>query len=276
MHIASIYMTHFKMSMMTMPKKKTIQEIKALLAEVETIEALESHPDYVDTRKGVQAAFRSRWKQLEKQAQLVKQYEMMCRYENDILNEQPHALICGIDEVGRGPLAGPVVASAVILESDHQHIGINDSKQLNAAKRETLNQSLKDNVRAWSIGVATVEEIDTLNIYEATKLAMYRAIESLSVRPTHFLIDAMTLEKLDELQQNIIKGDANSVSIAAASIIAKVYRDDLMAQYAEQYPGYDFEHNAGYGTAKHLAGLAQQGVCPIHRLSFEPIKSQYK
>lgn len=262
--------------MMTTPKKKTIQQIKALLADVETLEALEQHPDRIDTRKGVQAAFHSRRKQLEKQAQLIEQYVTMSRYEDEILNAQPDALICGIDEVGRGPLAGPVVASAVILEPNHQHIGINDSKQLNAAKRETLNQSLKDNVRAWAIGVATVEEIDTLNIYEATKLAMYRAIENLSVTPTHYLIDAMTLEKLAEPQQNIIKGDANSVSIAAASIIAKVYRDDLMADYAEQYPGYDFEHNAGYGTAKHLAGLAQQGVCPIHRLSFEPIKSQYR
>ncbi|WP_373319381.1 ribonuclease HII [Staphylococcus americanisciuri] len=256
--------------------KKTIQQIKELLAEVKTLQALDQHPDRLDTRKGVQTAFRSRRKQLEKQAQLLKQYVEMSRYEQEILDEQPDALICGIDEVGRGPLAGPVVASAVILEPNHQHIGINDSKQLNVAKREALNQSLKDNVRAWAIGIASVEEIDAYNIYEATKLAMYRAIENLSVQPTHYLIDAMTLEKITAPQQNIIKGDANSVSIAAASIIAKVYRDDLMAQYAGQYPGYDFEHNAGYGTAKHLAGLAQQGVCPIHRLSFEPIKSQYK
>lgn len=261
---------------MTVNKKKTIQEIKALLADVPTIDMLDAHPNRHDTRKGVQAAFRSRRKQLEKQAQLVEQYAQMSRYEQDILEQQPDALICGIDEVGRGPLAGPVVASAVILEPNHQHIGINDSKQLNVEKREALNQSLKENIRSWGIGVATVEEIDTLNIYEATKLAMYRAIEDLSVTPTHYLIDAMTLEQLEAPQQNIIKGDANSVSIAAASIIAKVYRDDLMAAYAKDYPGYDFEHNAGYGTAKHLAGLESQGICPIHRLSFEPIKSQYK
>ncbi|AVQ32857.1 ribonuclease HII [Staphylococcus muscae] len=261
---------------MTTNKKKTIQEIKQLLENMQTLEALAHHPDAQDTRKGVQAAFRSRRKQLEKQAQLLEQYVEMSRYEQAILDEQPEALICGIDEVGRGPLAGPVVASAVILETNHQHIGINDSKQLNAMKREALNQSLKENVRSWGIGVASVEEIDTLNIYEATKLAMYRAINDLSVQPTHYLIDAMTLEKLDAPQQNIIKGDANSVSIAAASIIAKVYRDEMMVEYAKTYPGYDFEHNAGYGTAKHLDGLATQGVCPIHRLSFEPIKSKYQ
>ncbi|UXR77531.1 MULTISPECIES: ribonuclease HII [unclassified Staphylococcus] len=261
---------------MTANHKKTIQEIKQLLANVQTIEGLANHPDAQDTRKGVQAAFRSRRKQLEKQALLLEQYERMSRYEQDILEKHPNALICGIDEVGRGPLAGPVVASAVILEPNHQHIGINDSKQLNATKREALNQSLKDNICAWGMGIATVEEIDALNIYEATKLAMYRAINDLSVQPTHFLIDAMTLENLDAPQQNIIKGDANSVSIAAASIIAKVYRDEMMVEYAKTYPGYDFEHNAGYGTAKHLDGLATQGVCPIHRLSFEPIKSKYQ
>ncbi|QLK86954.1 ribonuclease HII [Staphylococcus sp. 17KM0847] len=256
--------------------KKTIQDIKNELTQITQTSELESHPDYHDARKGVQAAFRTRRKQLEKQQQLIERYKVMSQYELNILEGDEHAIICGIDEVGRGPLAGPVVASAVVLDEGHRYIGINDSKQLNAVKRQSLDKTLKENVRAWSIGIATSAEIDNMNIYEATKLAMYRAIEQLAIQPTHYLIDAMTLEKLEKPQQSLIKGDAKSVSIAAASIIAKVYRDQLMVQYDAQYPGYDFSHNAGYGTANHLKGLAQQGICPIHRLSFEPIKSQYR
>ncbi|WP_340278205.1 ribonuclease HII [Staphylococcus coagulans] len=256
-----------------MKQSKTIAQIKKEIQAIQNIQSLKAHPDYHDTRKGVQRIFLSREKQIGKiQAQLLK-YEEMCQFENEILAHHPEALICGIDEVGRGPLAGPVVASAVVLQPEHHFIGINDSKQLSSAKRKNLNTQLQANVRAWQIGVVTPQEIDELNIYEATKLAMYRAIEKLTVVPTHYLIDAMTLDKIAAPQQSIIKGDARSVSIAAAGIIAKEYRDDLMASYDQQYPGYDFSNNAGYGTKKHLDGLEAYGVTDIHRKSFEPIKS---
>ncbi|EPQ9585822.1 ribonuclease HII [Staphylococcus pseudintermedius] len=256
-----------------MRKGKTIQAIKAELQHLTSLEELAQHPDFQDERKGVQQAFVQRQRQLEKIALQQQKYRDMCIYETEILNVQPEALICGVDEVGRGPLAGPVVASAVILQPGHDFAGINDSKQLSVTQRNLLNTSLKEQVRAWAVGVATPEEIDEHNIYVATQIAMYRAIENLSVTPTHYLIDAMTLDHLTAPQQAIIKGDAKSVSIAAASIIAKVYRDDLMAEYAKQYPGYDFAQNAGYGTQKHLDGLKQYGVTPIHRKTFEPIKS---
>lgn len=256
-------------------KAKTIREIEAEIALLTTLEALKQHPSYQDERKGVQKAFVRQQKYIQKNEQLHIDYARMCTYENEILKHQPEALICGIDEVGRGPLAGPVIACAVVLESEHQHIGINDSKKLGKEARVNLNERLKKQVRSWAIGEASPEEIDKYNIYEATKLAMYRAIENLAIAPTHFLIDAMQLEKIEQPQQSIIKGDAKSVSIAAASIIAKVYRDDLMAEYHQQFPHYDFKNNAGYGTKKHLEGLKQFGATPIHRMTFEPVKTHY-
>ncbi|ARJ51688.1 ribonuclease HII [Staphylococcus lutrae] len=256
-----------------MAQVRTVKEIKEALQKIETLEQLYAHPSMRDTRKGVQRAFSSRIKQLEKVKALQQSYQAMCQFEEAILNQDPQALICGIDEVGRGPLAGPVVASAVILQAQHQFIGINDSKQLSSAKRIALDAQLKAHVLDWQIGMASPEEIDTFNIYEATKLAMYRAVQKLRLKPTHYLIDAMTLEGLNAPQQAIIKGDAKSVSIAAASIIAKVYRDQLMVDYDQQYPGYDFSQNAGYGTKNHLEGLKIHGITPIHRRSFEPIKS---
>ncbi|QHW37395.1 ribonuclease HII [Staphylococcus ursi] len=256
-----------------MRKGKTIQTIKAELQQVISIEDLVRHPDFQDERKGVQQAFLQRQRQLEKIALQQQKYRDMCQFETEILNAHPEALVCGVDEVGRGPLAGPVVASAVILQPGHDFVGINDSKQLSATQRTLLNTLLKNQVCAWAVGIATPEEIDEHNIYAATQIAMYRAIENLSVTPTHYLIDAMKLDQLTAPQQAIIKGDAKSVSIAAASIIAKVYRDDLMAEYAQRYPGYDFAQNVGYGTQRHLDGLKRYGVTPIHRKSFEPIKS---
>ncbi|SUK15069.1 ribonuclease HII [Staphylococcus agnetis] len=252
---------------------KTIKDIEKELLEIMSLEELERHPSYHDSRKGVQKAFTRQRKYIQKQLQMQQDYEAMCKYENEILKNHPHAIICGIDEVGRGPLAGPVIASAVVLEHNHNYIGINDSKKLNKLTRDELNRTLQSNVTSWAIGSASPEEIDKLNIYEATKLAMYRAIQNLDVEPTHYLIDAMHLEDVTEPQTSIIKGDAKSVSIAAASIIAKVYRDNLMEDYHDHYPHYDFHNNAGYGTKKHLEGLKYYGVTPIHRKTFEPIKS---
>ena len=250
----------------------TIKAIKQALSDMTSIEMIEASPFYNDERKGVQQAIQSRRKQIEKAQQLEQQYADMCAFENEILAKHPQALICGVDEVGRGPLAGPVVACAVILQPGHRFIGLNDSKKMSRAKRVVLETQLQDDVYAYAYGEASVEEIDQYNIYEATKIAMQRAIDGLSPQPTHLLIDAMTLPNALP-QTSIIKGDARSVSIAASSVLAKEYRDRYMTALAKQYPGYDFENNAGYGTKAHLEGLSQHGVTPEHRRTFEPIKS---
>lgn len=250
---------------------QTIKEVKALLKSINTLDELAQSDLNQDTRKGVIQAIKSRHKQLLKEAALVKKYEAMNQYEEDILLAQPNALICGIDEVGRGPLAGPVVACAVILNSGHAFYGLDDSKKVSAKKRQQLKTELEKAV-TYAYGIASAEEIDDLNIYQATQVAMIRAIENLPIVPTHLLIDAMELP-VDIAQTSIIKGDAKSVSIAAASILAKEYRDDLMRELGQQYPGYDFEHNVGYGTKAHLLGIDHYGVIPEHRKTFEPIKS---
>ncbi len=256
-------------------KQKSIKEIVEEINQYLTIQEVEASPYNEDERKGVQNALSKRIKQLEKIEQLYHKYIQMNQYEKQVLDLNKDAVICGIDEVGRGPLAGPVVASAVILEQDHQYLGITDSKALSQTKRSYFEQEIYNRARAVGIGIATVEEIDELNIYEATKVAMQRAIDQLSVKPDHLLIDAMKLDN-GIPQTSIIKGDLNSVSIAAASVIAKEYRDKLMSQYHTEYPGYDFDKNKGYGTKTHLEGLENYGITPIHRKTFEPIKSKVK
>lgn len=252
--------------------KITIKEAKAQLNKVTTLEALSNHALHLDERKGVKQAIRVRQRQLEKELKLEQDYQRMMKYEQEILQQQPDAIICGIDEVGRGPLAGPVVACAVILNANHHYLGLNDSKKVSAVNRAQLNQDLMANVRGYAYGIASAAEIDQLNIYRATQVAMQRAINQLQVRPTHLLIDAMSIDSTIS-QTAIIKGDAKSVSIAAASIMAKEYRDHLMRDYAQVYPYYGFNKNVGYGTKAHLAGLKQYGVTPIHRRTFEPVKS---
>ena len=195
----------------------------------------------------------------------------MLTYEKE-LYAQGIQLIAGVDEVGRGPLAGPVVAAAVILPKNCKIPGLNDSKKIPKSKHQAIYQAVLDQAISVGIGVKDNHVIDQVNIYEATKLAMLEAIHELDPQPQHLLIDAMKLD-LPISQASIIKGDANSLSIAAASIVAKVTRDQMMAAYDQEYPGYDFAQNAGYGTTKHLEGLEKQGVSPIHRRSFEPIKS---
>lgn len=183
--------------------------------------------------------------------------------------------IAGIDEVGRGPLAGPVVSAAVILPHNFNLIDVNDSKKLSASKRETLYVEILATAVSVGISVINNQIIDEVNIYQASRIAMLEAVNSLDVKPQQLLIDAMTIDS-DIPQESFIKGDSKSASIAAASIVAKVYRDHLMNFYNELYPGYDFNHNDGYGTKKHLAGLTKLGVTPIHRRTFEPIKSMLK
>lgn len=177
-------------------------------------------------------------------------------------------LICGIDEVGRGPLAGPVLAGAVILPKNCEILYINDSKKLSEKKREELFLEITEKAIAIGIGSASWEEIDEINILQATYRAMRMAIANLSVQPKLLLNDAVTIPEVKIRQVPIIKGDAKSASIAAASIIAKVTRDHMMCDYDKLYPGYGFASNKGYGSAEHMDAIRKLGPCPIHRRSF--------
>lgn len=249
----------------------TIKEVKERLAMIDELD----HPLFeeliLDGRAGVQAAISKRKRELQKQVDEDLRLEKMLAYEKE-LYAQGIELIAGVDEVGRGPLAGPVVAAAVILPKGCKIPGLNDSKKIPKAKHKEIYEDVLQNAIAIGVGVKDNHVIDQVNIYEATKLAMMEAIGQLEPQPQHLLIDAMKLD-LPISQTSIIKGDANSLSIAAASIVAKVTRDQMMEEFDKEYPGYDFAQNAGYGTAKHLAGLDKLGVTPIHRRSFEPVKS---
>ncbi len=176
--------------------------------------------------------------------------------------------VCGIDEAGRGPLAGPVVAGAVILPPDCEILYLNDSKQLTAARREALVPEIKEKALACAVGIASPETIDEINILQATYEAMLMALDRLTLRPSMLLIDAVTLPKTDIPQLSIIKGDARSLSIAAASVLAKVTRDHLMTGYDELYPEYGFAKHKGYGTKAHIEAIKKYGPCPIHRKTF--------
>lgn len=178
--------------------------------------------------------------------------------------------IIGVDEVGRGPLAGPVISAAIILNKEKIPEGINDSKKLSKKKREVINEELISQ-HSFAIGIASVEEIDKINILQASLLAMKRAVLNLNIKPQTILVDGNKLPDLEYNMYPIIKGDNKSISIAAASIIAKVYRDKLMQDLSLQYPGYYWEKNSGYGTKQHLLALNNLGVTPIHRKSFAPI-----
>lgn len=179
-----------------------------------------------------------------------------------------YGAVCGIDEVGRGPLAGPVVAGAVILPTDCEILYLNDSKKLSEKKRELLYDEIMEKAVATGIGVISPARIDEINILQATYEAMRMAISNLKVQPSVLLNDAVTIPLVEIPQVPIIKGDAKSVSIAAASIIAKVTRDHMMVEYEEIYPGYSFASNKGYGSAQHIAALKKLGPTPIHRRTF--------
>jgi len=181
-------------------------------------------------------------------------------------------LIAGVDEVGRGPLAGPVVTAAVILPEHFDLPGLTDSKKLSLKKRQVLSVAIKEQALAWSLAEASIEEIDQLNILHATMLAMQRAVASLPVVPDKVLVDGNRAPEFGMPAQAIVGGDGIEASISAASIIAKVARDELMAGYAKIYPHYGFERNSGYPTKQHREALIEQGVTPIHRRSFAPVK----
>ena len=206
--------------------------------------------------------------ELKRQAKLEKErarIETMKVYEKEY---ESHGWICGIDEVGRGPLCGPVVASAVILPKNCQILYLNDSKKLSEKKREELYDVIMEQAIAVGVGMATPQRIDEINILQATYEAMRQAISNLNVKPAVLLNDAVTIPEVDIPQIPIIKGDAKSVSIAAASIIAKVTRDRMMVEYDRIYPGYDLASNKGYGTKVHMEALKTVGPCEIHRRTF--------
>ena len=218
-----------------------------------------------DERSGVKKLVEQARKQIDAYEKELKRTESMKRFEKEY---DSYSYICGIDEVGRGPLAGPVVAGTVILPKNCDILYLNDSKQLSEKKREELNDIILEKAVATGIGVISPERIDEINILQATYEAMRQAIGNLSVKPDLLLNDAVTIPKVEIPQVPIIKGDAKSISIAAASIIAKVYRDRLMVQYDDIFPGYGFAGNKGYGSQAHMDAIRTLGPTPIHRRSF--------
>lgn len=250
-------------------KRATISEIKTALAENPASVSQWQDDDRVGVQKLLQQFERN-------QAKLADQrdaFDQRLSFEKTawLANKQ----LAGVDEVGRGPLAGPVVAGAVVIDDHFDLVAVHDSKQLSAKKRMQLDAQIKSEVVDYAFGVVDAQMIDEMNIYEASRVAMKQAIEQLQVPVDGLLIDAMTVD-MDLPQEKLIKGDDRSISIGAASILAKNYRDELMVQYDQQYPGYDFAKNAGYGTKAHLAGLDALGPCPIHRMTFAPVKNYHK
>jgi len=186
----------------------------------------------------------------------------------------PEGLVCGIDEAGRGPLAGTVVAAAVILDPQRPIPGLNDSKKLSEKKREALAVLIRERAVSWAVASASVEEIDRLNILHATMLAMQRAVAGLAVRPTGAMVDGNRCPKLDIPCEAVVKGDGKIASIAAASILAKTVRDAEMLALHVQYPMYGFDRHMGYPTAAHFQALEEHGASPVHRRSFGPVAKQ--
>ncbi|WP_076461774.1 ribonuclease HII [Limosilactobacillus caccae] len=254
--------------------KETISQVKARLQEVTSL-----HDPYVqsivdDQRKGVQQALNQLKRRLDRQRAAQAAFKQRFKYE-DYYWQHGARYVAGMDEVGRGPLAGPVVTCAVILDSSFDLLGVTDSKQLTRHERENLYLQIVNEAVEVSIAVNDQDKIDQLNIYAATQDAMVRAVNNLHHRPDHLIVDAVPLT-IDIPQTTLIKGDQKSISVAAASIVAKEYRDHLMRDYDRVYPGYGFAQNMGYGTKEHLAGLAKQGACPIHRRSFSPVPKYLK
>ncbi|WP_042471877.1 ribonuclease HII [Bacillus ndiopicus] len=249
---------------------QTIKEIttalKAATQQEPWMEAIQQ-----DERAGVQKAWQQFLKRMDKQQQLQQEHDAKIAFDANF-----GQLVAGVDEAGRGPLAGPVVTAAVILPENCQALlGLNDSKQLSKEARNRMRALVMEHALSYAIHFQSAQMIDTLNIYEATKQSMASSIEALKIKPDFVLADAMTLP-IDLPQQSIIKGDAQSLAIAAASILAKTARDDYMEKLAQEFPQYGFEQHAGYGTKQHLEALAKHGPTIHHRTSFEPIKSMMK
>lgn len=246
--------------------EKTINQIKVeLQAADETMlpSLLSFYKD--DKRTGVQKELDKYFNRIQRLCEEKERTKQMMKYEHRYME---YGCLCGIDEVGRGPLAGPVVAGAVVLPRDKEILYLNDSKKLTAKRRDELYEIIMDNAVAVGIGMVTPQRIDEINILQATYEAMREAIQKLRKTPDILLNDAVTIPGISIRQIPIIKGDAKSASIAAASIVAKVTRDRLMVEYDKVLPEYGFASNKGYGSAEHIAALKEFGVSPIHRKSF--------
>ncbi|MBY7143651.1 ribonuclease HII [Virgibacillus sp. NKC19-3] len=224
-----------------------------------------------DDRKGVQQLIKTYEKKKRKEEIAEKKFMEMSIFEQRAY-ANGYEYIAGIDEAGRGPLAGPVVAAAVILPRDFKLLGLNDSKKLSEQTRNYFFHVIKEHAISYGVSVIDSKKIDEINIFEATKLAMHEAINQLNPKPNHILIDAVNLKGLPCTSEAITKGDGKSVSIAAASILAKVSRDRIMKKIHQEYPAYGFESNMGYGTKHHLDNLMTSGVTPYHRKSFSPVQ----
>lgn len=245
---------------------QSINEIKEILKNTDVIALSEFIKHYnTDERSGVKKLVLKAEKEIEAYNKEVARTENLKFFENKYSD---YNYICGIDEVGRGPLAGPVVAGAVILPKDCDILYINDSKKLTASKREELFQIIMEKAVSAKTALVSPQYIDKVNILQATYEAMRKAIATLDVQPDILLNDAVNIPLVNIKQVPIIKGDAKSISIGAASIIAKVTRDAMMVEYDKIYPEYDFASNKGYGSAKHIEALKKYGPCPIHRRSF--------
>lgn len=249
----------------------TIGEIKEALSLVDSTNEkdllcfIDTYKD--DSRGGAIKIVDQARKKLEDLKKEIERTHNMYNFERKY-REMGYNYICGIDEVGRGPLAGPVVTCAVILPNDEEILYLNDSKQLTAKKREELYDIIIEKAVAYSVGIVSEQVIDDINILQATYKAMRTSISNLKVKPEIMLNDAVKIPEVDITQVPIIKGDTLSASIAAASIVAKVTRDRMMKEYDAIYPGYDFASNAGYGSAKHIAAIKELGPCDIHRKTF--------
>ncbi len=255
-----------------MTKRESIQAIKdRLQAKGADLRPEDLAPYSQDERKGVQQVLKTYQRRIDRAQEEGAAIQELRAYE-DQLRAQGYAYIAGVDEVGRGPLAGPVVTCAVILPPDMPAVYFNDSKQLSHKKRQALVADIDKYALACEIGLSPAERIDRINILQATKEAMAASVNQLQPKASYVLVDVITIPGISQPQEAIIKGDARIYSIAAASIYAKEYRDRLMADYAELYPEYGFDQHAGYGTKAHLEALAKYGPCPIHRKSFAPVK----
>ncbi|CEI73641.1 MULTISPECIES: ribonuclease HII [Romboutsia] len=249
-------------------KDKSVKEIKEIIENISTDEYLKYIEILkIDERKSVQSLAVKMAKKLDAIRREEERLEKINEFENEGY-EKGYIYIGGIDEAGRGPLAGPVVASVVVFKQGTKIEGINDSKKLSEAKREELFDIIKEEALDYGIGIVNNEEIDKFNILNATYMAMKKALNCLKKSPDYLLIDAATIPGVDIVQNPIIKGDSKSISIAAASILAKVTRDNLMYQYDEMYPEYGFKGHKGYGTKEHYEAIEKHGITPIHRKSF--------
>lgn len=227
-----------------------------------------------DNRMGVNLLAKQYRNSLAKKELLLEQFTKMHDYENHYW-AKGHEFVAGIDEAGCGPLAGPVVAAAVILPKDTDLMGLNDSKKLTEAKRKYYADAIREQAVAWAVAQASPTEIERFNIYKAAQIAMARAVERLDTPPTALLIDAKKLPQFNIPQEPIIKGDSKSISIAAASVLAKVSRDALMLEYDRKFPMYGFKDHMGYGTAAHMVALKKHGPCLIHRKGYAPVDEAY-